>query len=114
VRNRARDEDLLRYISESIARVEQYTQGGQEGFLARPVYQDAVVRRLETLADATGRLTPALKARHPEIPWRDISGFRNVVAHGYPELDLGRIWRTVEVYIPAFKAVVDADLDSSS
>jgi uncharacterized protein with HEPN domain len=114
VRNRARDEDLLRYISDSIARVEQYTQSGREAFLAGPVYQDAVVRRLETLADAAGRLTPALKARHPEIPWRDISGFRNVVAHGYPELDLGRIWRTVEVYIPAFKAVVDADLDSSS
>ena len=54
-----RDDDLLRYISESIARVEQYTQSDREAFLAGPVFQDAVVRRLETLADAVGRLTPS-------------------------------------------------------
>jgi uncharacterized protein with HEPN domain len=113
VNNSARDENLLRYISESITRVEQYTQNGQEAFLAGPVFQDAVVRRLETPADAAGRLSLALKARHPELPWRDISGFRNVVAHGYLELDLGRIWRTVEVYIPALKAIVDEELGRS-
>lgn len=112
--NNERDEDLLRYISESIARVEQYTQSGREAFLAKPVYQDAVVRRLETLADAAGRFTPTLKARPPEIPWRDISGFRNVVAHGCLALGLGRIWRTVEVYIPALKAIVDAEIGPSS
>jgi uncharacterized protein with HEPN domain len=42
------------------------------------------------------------------------TGFRNVVPHGYLELDLGRIWRTVEVYIPALKAVIDGELGPSS
>ena len=105
-----REEDLLRYIADSIGRVEQYTQSGRDSFLSQTVLQDAVVRRLETLADAASRLSPALKARHSEIPWRDVSGFRNVAAHGYLELDVSRVWRTVELYLPALKAVVLEEL----
>ena len=78
-----RERVRLRYIFDSIVRIEQYTRGNPNAFLIEPMVQDAVLRRLETLAEATGKLSDALKARHPEIPWREVYGFRNIAAHGY-------------------------------
>jgi uncharacterized protein with HEPN domain len=108
-----RDEALLRYIQESIARIEAYTQAGRDAFLAETVLQDAVLRRLETLADAAGRLSEPLKARHPALPWRSIAGFRNVAAHGYLEVDMGRVWTTVRADLPALKAAVEVELEQA-
>lgn len=76
-----RDRDLIDYLAECIDRIEEYSGEG-EG----PMAEDAILRRLETLADATGRLSDALKLRHPEIPWPRIVAFRNVLAHGYLSL----------------------------
>jgi uncharacterized protein with HEPN domain len=105
---------LLFYIQRSIALIDEYTQSGREAFLDAPVLQDAVVRRLETLADAASHLSDELKTRHPEIPWREVYGFRNVAAHGYLELDLGRVWTTVEISLPVLKAAVGGEISSLS
>ncbi|HZK66460.1 MAG TPA: HepT-like ribonuclease domain-containing protein [Chloroflexota bacterium] len=105
-----RERERLIYIRESITRIEQYTQGGRETFLTEPMVEDAVLRRLETLADATHRLSPATKARHPEIPWQQVYGFRNIAAHAYVGLDLRRVWEIVESYLPPLKDAVDAEL----
>ena len=72
--------------------------------------QDAVLRRLETLAEATNRLSPELKHRHNTISWRDIYGFRNVIAHGYLLVNLDLVWQTIEVNLPSLKTVVAEEL----
>jgi uncharacterized protein with HEPN domain len=72
--------------------------------------QDAVLRRLETLADAARRLSDELKTRHPQIPWRAIYGFRNIAAHGYLLIDLARVWTTVQDYLPVLQSVVSDEL----
>jgi uncharacterized protein with HEPN domain len=91
--------------------VVQYTRGSRDAFFGEPVTQDAVLRRMETLADAAGRLSSELKARHPSIPWREIYGFRNVAAHAYLVIDLERVWETIELHLPALKAAVDEELE---
>lgn len=106
----AQDHERLVYIRESIARINQYTQGGQRASYTQPIVQDAVLRRLETLADATHRLSAELKARHPEIAWQQVYGFRNIAAHAYENLDLRRAWQIVERYLPLLKAVLDEEL----
>jgi uncharacterized protein with HEPN domain len=108
-----RERERLRYILESIVRIEQYTAGGEEAFLTQPIIQDAVLRRLETLADATSKLSDALKGRHPEIPWRQVYGFRNIAAHGYLELHLDRVWEIIESHLSSLKAVVAEELGCS-
>jgi uncharacterized protein with HEPN domain len=105
-----RERARLQYIRQSIARIEQYTRGGRRAFLSEAIVQDAVLRRLETLADAISKLSDTLKARHPTIPWRQVSGFRNIAAHAYEEIDLTRVWEIVEDYVPTLKSVVDWEL----
>jgi uncharacterized protein with HEPN domain len=109
-----RERERLQYIAHSIARIEEYTRGSHDVFLSEPIVQDAVLRRLETLADATSKLSDALKARHPEIPWREVYGFRNVAAHAYEHLDIGRVWEIVEDYLPILKAAVHEELSRST
>jgi uncharacterized protein with HEPN domain len=103
----------LAYIQQAIDLIERRTQGGREAFLDDVDMQDAVLWRLETLAEATNRLTPELKARHLEIRWRAIYGFRNIAAHGYLDLQIDRVWEIVEVHLPALKAIVQDELGRS-
>jgi uncharacterized protein with HEPN domain len=68
---------MLTYIAESIHLIGRYlASGGRQAFENESLIQDAVLRRLETLAEAAGRLSPTVKERHPEIAWREVYGFR--------------------------------------
>lgn len=109
-----RERERLNYIWESIGRVQQYSQGGKESFFRESIIQDAVLRRLETLADATNKLSDPLKKRHPEIPWQRIYGFRHIAAHAYEDLDLARVWEIVENYLPALEVAVAEELAERS
>lgn len=109
-----RERQRLEYVARSITLIEEYTRGGRDDFQRSAIVQDAVLRRLETLADATGKLSAALKARHPNIPWRQVQGFRNVAAHAYEGLDLMRVWEIVDDYLPALAAVVAIELNGAS
>lgn len=100
----------LNYIAESIERVEEYIAGDVDRLLGNVLIQDAVLRRLETLADASSKLPEELQQRHPEVAWRRIRGFRNVAAHAYEGIDMLRIWDIVENYLPALQAAVVAEL----
>ncbi|MCC6383466.1 MAG: DUF86 domain-containing protein [Dehalococcoidia bacterium] len=102
----ARDRRHLMYIRDSIALVEARTRGGREAFLRDVDLQDSVLWRLETLAEVTGRLSDTIKTRHPEINWRAMYGFRNIVAHGYLELRLDQVWEIIDIHLPALKATV--------
>lgn len=71
----------------------------------------AVVRCLEIISEASRRLPDDLKARHPLIPWYQIANAGNVYRHGYDALASNRIWDTVDLALPALRAVVMAELE---
>ncbi|MGZ4957264.1 MAG: HepT-like ribonuclease domain-containing protein [Methylobacter sp.] len=58
--------------------------------------QDTVIRNLQTLSASTQKQSDKLKAQHPEINWKAISGFRNILVHNYSGLDLPQIWAVIE------------------
>ncbi len=64
------DHIYLEYIRESIERVQLYASDGEDFFRTDPRTQDAILRRMETLADAAAHLSSDLQARHADIPWR--------------------------------------------
>ena len=98
------DRLYLIHIGECIARVEQYTAGGRDEFLASTLIQDAVLRNLQTLAESTQRLSDAVKKKHSGVDWRGLAGFRNVLVHDYLGVDAPRVWLVIESDLPAFKA----------
>jgi uncharacterized protein with HEPN domain len=105
----AKDDRLyLTHISERIARIEEYTHAGREAFFASPMQQDAVVRNFEIIGEATKRISEGLKQRYPQIPWRRVAGFRDVLIHQYMGVDLNEVWQIVEHDLPPFKAQIDA------
>src|SRR5258708_6278655 len=60
----------------------------------------AVERTLEVLGEAARRLTTELQASHPDIPWRQITGQRNLIAHGYEHVVSDRLWLVVTAELP--------------
>ena len=98
------DRLFLIHIQECIQRIEQYTAGGESEFLNSTLIQDAVLRNLQTLAESTQRLSNATKAAFPNIDWRAIAGFRNILVHNYLGVDVSRLWAIIVNYLPALSS----------
>lgn len=108
------DRLYLEHILECIERVERYIAKGRETFLADTMVQDATLRNLQILAESTQRISESLKNSRPEVPWREITGFRNVLAHDYLGIRLDRIWETIQTGLPQLKHAVRAILKNVS
>lgn len=77
-------------------RIERYAQGvNGAAFLGDELRQDAIVRQLTILGEAAKRVSPKYRTAHPEIPWQQIAGFRDVMVHQYERVDLPRVWQIV-------------------
>jgi uncharacterized protein with HEPN domain len=100
------DAVYLKHILESIRRIEENTRDGREKFLQTHALQDAVLRNLQTLSESTQRLSGALKAKRPEIEWKRIAAFRNILVHDYLGIDMERIWDIVQRDVPALKRAI--------
>ena len=93
------DRVYLEHIIECLDRIEEYVTEGREAFLEPGMLQDAVLRRLQTLAESTQRLSDARKLAHQGVPWREVHAFRNVVVHNYLGVDLDEVWGIVERHL---------------
>ncbi len=62
--------------------------------------QLAVERSLEIIGEAAGKVSALFRNAHPEIPWRQIIGQRNVLIHEYGEVKQERIWKVVKENVP--------------
>ena len=75
------------------------------------VLYDATLRNLQTLSEATQMLPDDLKTRFPAIPWREISGFRNILVHNYlGDIDALTVQAVVDQHLPPLIACVQAML----
>lgn len=89
---------------ESIDLIEDYTEGiTEEKFLSLPQLQDAVIRRIEVIGEAIKNIPIECKNEYPEIPWRAISGMRDILIHEYFSIDLKLTWKVVSLKIPELK-----------
>ena len=98
-------------IGEATAKVARYVQDlGEDEFLAGGLGQDAILRQLTVAGEAAFKVSRDWKARHPEIPWAKIAGFRHRVVHDYFGIDLDAVWRIATVELPLLGAQASAIL----
>ncbi len=99
----ARDWSLfLQDMQLCCSKVLRYSQGlTRQHFLADEMLVDAVLRNLEVLGEAAKQIPPAVRERHPQLPWRRIAGLRDVLAHAYFGLEEDTIWQIVAESIPS-------------
>jgi uncharacterized protein with HEPN domain len=99
-------------ILELIERIGRQTGGlSREKFLEDPDVQDATAYRLLTIGEAAKDLNDELKSRHPRIPWRQIVGMRNILAHEYFTRESEIIWETLKVELLELAAVCRNELE---
>ena len=80
---------------------------GQEQFFQDTRLQDSVIRRLESIGEAAGRVSPEFRAGHPQIPWGSMTGMRNRMIHGYDDIDMDIVWNTLQESVPSLLALVE-------
>ncbi|MDV2496664.1 MAG: DUF86 domain-containing protein [bacterium] len=99
-------------ILDAIDRIQQYVQGlAQAQFEADERTRDAVLYNLQTIGEAVSQLPAEITSGYKEIPWEDIRGMRNLIAHGYFAVKLPIIWKTVTEDLAPLKVVVRKILD---
>ena len=93
------------YIDDMISFAEKvitYTDGlDQERFVASGLNYDATVRNLELIGEAATHVPDAVRAAHPQVPWRLVIATRNRLIHGYLGIDNDTLWSLVVTDVPA-------------
>ena len=107
-----KDKVYVQHILECIDKINQYTDNDKKRFTSDDLIQDGVLRRLQTMAESTQRLSEDLKQTMTDVDWRALSGFRNVLVHDYLNgIDLDRIWDIVDNYLPELKKAIESIAD---
>jgi uncharacterized protein with HEPN domain len=101
------DAVLLAHMRECIERISEYTNADRGKFDSSRLVQDAVVRNLQILTESSQRLSEEIKASESQVPWRELSGFRNILVHGYLGIDPVAVWSVVEQDLPGLAAAIN-------
>jgi|SRR3989344_5662264 len=100
------DRDLSLFIEdilENISLIESSTKITREKFDYDRLIIDATIRRLEIIGEATKNIPNSFREKYPEVPWKKIAGFRDVIIHGYFSIDFDAVWSIIKDDLPILK-----------
>ena len=94
------DRIYLLHMSDAIRRITAYAADGEEAYHRDERTQDAILRNLEVIGEATKHLSDELRDQWPDVPWRRMAGMRDRLIHGYFGVDLDLVWQVVRQHLP--------------
>ncbi len=102
--NENRLPDYLDHMIEAARLATSYVEGMQKAdFFDDKRTQQSVILNLIIIGEVATKLLQnyaAFAERHPDVPWRNMKGMRNRIAHGYFDIDLNIVWETVQTALP--------------
>jgi len=101
------DSAYLKHIRDAIQRIEKYIAVGEKVFFEQTHWQDAVIRQLEIIGEASKGVSAGFKNQHNEVPWRQISGLRDRLIHDYINVNLNLVWKITQTEIPELKSRIE-------
>jgi uncharacterized protein with HEPN domain len=101
------DKIYIEHILQSIDRIKAYISGKDyQSFSDDFMTQDAVVRQLEIIGEATKRISIELRNLNPLVPWSDMAGMRDILIHDYIDVDIDIVWKTASESIIKLKSLL--------
>lgn len=99
--SRHHDELYLRHIEQAATKISRRIQGiSRAAFDEDEEKQDGLIRQLEIIGEAASQISEGYRAAHPAVDWRKMKDLRNVLIHGYANVNLDRVWEVVRYDIP--------------
>jgi uncharacterized protein with HEPN domain len=106
------DRERLFDILDAITRIEAQAVRGRVAFADDELAQTAVIRWVEIIGEAVRGLSEEFRQAHPEVPWRQMVAMRNVLIHGYFDIDVDLVWSVAQNDLPKLgvqvRAIVEA------
>jgi uncharacterized protein with HEPN domain len=96
--------DMLLAAQDAVAFASELTY---DQFAHSRLHQHAIIKAIEIIGEAAARIGAETKQAHPDIPWAEITGMRHRLVHGYFEVNLERVWDTVQEDIPDLIALIE-------
>ena len=103
---RKRSRETRGHVRSPASSIASWGRGSVE-FRTSGLHQDAILRQLTIVGEAAKRVSAEFRVGHPEVPWRQVAGFRDVVVHDYFRVDLQEVWRIVQEDLSALVAVLE-------
>jgi len=95
---------FLNDITDNIKNIESFSFGlSKERFRSDILRQNAIMRCLEVIGEATKNIPNSFRTKYPEIPWKKIAGFRDVLIHEYFGVKIDRVWNVIKKDLPDLK-----------
>ncbi|HSK70668.1 MAG TPA: DUF86 domain-containing protein [Pyrinomonadaceae bacterium] len=108
-----REELYLQDIIQSANAIGRFLEGvSKENFLADELLQSAILHKLAIIGEAAAQISKELKSRHPEVEWKAIIGFRNIVIHAYFSIIWEIVWTTATEDVPMLSRQIQLILES--
>jgi uncharacterized protein with HEPN domain len=113
--SKRRDPDYLNDIREAIDRILTYTAGlTYQQFMEDIKTQDAVVRNLEIIGEATKNLSMSVRKSHSQIPWKDLTGIRDKMIHHYFGINYEIVWTIAKEELAGLLPQIERILDKEN
>jgi uncharacterized protein with HEPN domain len=104
----SRDSASLLDIINAAKRVLLFAKGLDKSALANnEEKQSAILYQIIVIGEATKRLSLEFRAQHPKIPWKDIAGMRDILAHQYDRVNLNTLWDAIQTDVPELLSMIE-------
>lgn len=103
------DRQRLEDIIETCSNLERHVTD-RDVLASNPLVQAAAQRWLEVIGEAAARLSPAIREHHRDVAWQEVIGMRNILAHGYFDIDVAIVWQAISRDIPQLRQQVEVIL----